>query len=296
VAARQWGVGEGDAIALEEYLPCGYCRWCRQGEYRHCWMADSSQSANLRFGSTPLAVEPSLWGGFGEYLYLPLNSVVHRLPAGLPYRRAAMALPFGNGFQWAYIDGGVGPGQAVLVQGVGQQGLGCALAAQSVGAGLVIITGRARDSGRLAIARKLGLVTIDVDERDALATVRELTDGEGVQVSIDTTGGSEASVATALGALVRKEGVALLQPTQLSASPLSVIDRKAATVKMTRGHSYRAVELGLGLLAGLDKDKASLLASCSYGLDDVDTALRTAAGETGEVAIHVAVTPWTSGS
>lgn len=290
IASRSWGVSEGDAIALEEYLPCGYCQWCRLGEYRHCWLADSTQSRNLRFGSTPLGVEPDLWGGFSEYMYLPLNAVVHRLPRGLPYRHAAMALPCGNGFQWTYIDGGIGPGKAVLVQGVGQQGLGCALAAQEVGAALVIVTGTGRDRGRLEIARELGVQTINIAEEDARERVRDLTGGHGVDVAVDTTGGSEGTIRLALDALVRKGGVVLLQPANLNDFPLSIIDRKAITVKMTRGHSYRAVEMGLYMLAR--SEKVSLLASRQYGLDAVDTALRVAAGETKEVAVHVAVTPW----
>ena len=55
------GVEEGELVALEEYLPCGHCEWCRIGEFRHCWLTDTHNNPN-----------PSrLDGGFRQYLYLP---------------------------------------------------------------------------------------------------------------------------------------------------------------------------------------------------------------------------------
>ncbi len=35
-AARRWGVGIGDRVAVEPLIPCGFCRNCITGTYRLC--------------------------------------------------------------------------------------------------------------------------------------------------------------------------------------------------------------------------------------------------------------------
>jgi threonine dehydrogenase-like Zn-dependent dehydrogenase len=289
-AKQRWGVSEGDLVALEEYLPCGHCEWCRLGEYRHCPASDPTASANLRFGSTPVTVPPSLWGGYAESVYLPSNSVVHRVPAGLAPARAAYALPLGNGFQWTHIDGKVGPGSSVLIQGPGQQGLGCLIASREAGAHTVIVSGTSGNAPRLAIARAFGAHTINVDEQDLQAEVMNLTGGQGVDVSIDTSGGSATTAVAALNALKRKEGIAVLQPAEVPSFPLDIVNRKAITVRMTRGHSFRAVRLALEVLA-TDRYPFDLLNTHTFDLEGVDAAIRTARGREAGSSLHVVVVP-----
>src|SRR4029077_17670854 len=128
-ASKRWSVREGDRVALEEYLPCGTCEMCRAGEYRFCDQTNIHRGGvAIRYGSTPLSVPPGLWGGYSEVLYMHPASVVHPLDARTPAALAAMALPIANGWQWACVEGGAGPGRTVLVLGPGQQGLGCVIA------------------------------------------------------------------------------------------------------------------------------------------------------------------------
>ena len=107
IAAARWGLRVGDRIALHEYLPCWHCRWCLEGRFGLCVTGDMfTNAAPLRVGTSSCTIAPHLWGGFAQLLYLPPNAVIHRVPDGLGARVASLAIPFGNGFQWAVFDGG----------------------------------------------------------------------------------------------------------------------------------------------------------------------------------------------
>ena len=187
--ASRWGVKEGDLVALEEYLPCGHCDYCRTGEYRSCMSTDHQRLGAIRYGSTPIAVWPSLWGGYSHYLYLRPRSVFHKVPPGIPPHIAAMALPIGNGFQWICLDAGAGPGKVVVIQGPGQQGLGCVIAAKAAGADTIILSGLKRDADRFAVAQALGAThTIAVDEEDLLSAVARITDGRMADIVVEVSG------------------------------------------------------------------------------------------------------------
>ncbi|HUK61633.1 MAG TPA: zinc-binding dehydrogenase [Stellaceae bacterium] len=293
VARARWGASEGDRVALEEYLPCGHCEYCRTGEYRSCLETDARVHGGVRYGSTPLTVAPALWGGYSQYLYMHPRTVLHRVPAGVPTNVAAMALPIGNGFQWAWMDGGAGPGKTVVVQGPGQQGLGCVIAAAVVGADKIISTGLARDERRLAVARELGAHhTVVVDRENLLEEVKRLTGGRMADLVIDASGGGP-EIVNASVALLRKRGVLVIAARKgpIDGFDLRQIVDKQVILRGTRGHSYEAVERALGVMAA-GRVPLERMSSHVVGLGDIDHALRMVGGETEERSIHITVAPW----
>ncbi len=295
IASKLWGVKEGDRVAIEEYLPCGHCEYCREGEYRLCKTADHFfDPNNLRFGSTPLTVEPGLWGGFSQYLYLPPTTVIHRVPKGPPLEQLAMALPMGNGVQWACVEGEAGPGKDVLIMGPGQQGLACLVASRAAGANRVFVAGLSRDTYRLDIAKKLGAdAVIDVEREDIRERIAELTDGRGLDSVVDTTSSRSAQVIfDGIDILKHKGGVIVAQgiPT-VPDFPMGKFTRKYITRKSARGHSYKSVEIGLQYIAS-GRFPLHLLTTDRFGLDAVDRAIRSTGGEVSSTSIHVTVAPW----
>jgi threonine dehydrogenase-like Zn-dependent dehydrogenase len=296
VAAERWGVREGDRVAVEEYLPCGHCNWCHQGEYRHCAATDNHADPNaLRYGSTPISVSPGLWGGYSQYLYLPPRTVIHKVPNTAPPEQLALALPLGNGVQWACVEGGAAPGRSLLVIGPGQQGLGCVIAAKAAGASPVIVAGLSRDADRLEVARTLGAdVTIDVEQEDFQARVADATGGEGVDAVVDTaSSGSVQLIEDALAVLKRKAGILVWQgtPAKVEGFPLGVLTRKYATLKACRGHSYNSVELSLRYI-GSRKFPLEIMCTHNFGLKDVHTAISSVGGKGLSGVIHATVDPW----
>lgn len=296
VARKRWGLEIGDVVALEEYLPCGHCIDCRSGEYRSCLETDSrSTTGALRYGSTSLDVAPALWGGYSQFQYLHPRSVFHRVPEGVEPRIAAMALPLGNGFQWAYLDGGAGPGQTVVVQGPGQQGLACVIAAKAAGASTVICTGLSRDERRLEAAKRLGADhVVMVDRESLLDAVARITHGAGADLVLDVSAGGASEVIDGGIKTLKKRGRLLTSAYKrkaLDGFDLDLIIQKQATLRGVRGHSYKSVELALDLMARKTVD-LSVMSSHHFGLDEVDHALRLVGGELPETSIHVTVLPW----
>jgi threonine dehydrogenase-like Zn-dependent dehydrogenase len=290
------GVGEGDRVFLEHYVPCRRCDWCHLGEYRHCEATDWRTNPDARrYGYTSAENPHHLWGGFAQYLYLPWNAVVHRVPDSVTPELAGIVTPLSNGIEWALVDGGVGYQSSVLIQGPGQQGLSQVVACKQAGAALIIVTGTARDTARLALARTLGADhVIDVSAEDPRDRIAEITGGRGVDVVLDCTAGAGTTpVLLGIDALRRRAGTLLVQG-ELAAFPdfpIKKLTEKAVTVRSARGHSYRSCELALAQLAS-HRFPLELLTTHTYGLSDVDQAVRAVAGQVEENVVHVSLLPW----
>ena len=88
---RRKGFKEGDLVFVEHYVSCGKCEWCHSGQYRHCentnWRTNPDA---IRYGYTSSERAPHLWGGFAQYMYLPWNAVLHRVPESVTEAEAGI--------------------------------------------------------------------------------------------------------------------------------------------------------------------------------------------------------------
>lgn len=291
---KRRGLKEGDLVFVEHYVGCMNCEYCHKGDYRLCMATDWRKNPDgIRFGYTSAEKAPHLWGGFAQYMYLPWNAIIHKVPDGLSPELAGVVTPMANGIQWALFDCGVGYDSRVLVQGPGQQGLSQVISARQAGAALIIVTGTNKDKKRLDVALKLGAdAVINVEEEDPVERIREITCGEGVDVALDCTAGAgTAPLLLGLEALKRKGGTLLVQQetAEFPNFPLAKLCNKYVTVKCARGHNYQSCELALKQLNS-DRFPLDLITTHRFGLDKTHDAIK-AVGGSGDV-IHVSLMPW----
>lgn len=259
-------------------------------------MCDSTDPwlGGIRYGATPTNVPPSLWGGYSQYQYLHPNTVLHGLPDHVPPAEAALALPLSNGFEWVCSEGAAKVGCTVVIQGPGQQGLACVIAAREAGAGCIIVSGLSADERRLELAHKLGAHhTVDVQRENFEEQVAEITGGEMADLVIDAASGGPSTVKTGIK-VAKKRGTVILGGFKHQAIPEFHSDElilKYLTFKGVRGHGYGAVELALRIIAS-GKYPLGEMCTHQYALGEVDQALKTLGGEGAPWAVHVTVAPW----
>ena len=108
--------------------------------------------------------------------------------------------------RWAYEAPNTQLGETVVIEGPGQRGLLCLVAAREAGAGTIIVTGTANDAYRLELARQLGAdITIDVDNENPVERVREATGGRGADVVVEVSAGATQPIVDAVD-MVRRGG------------------------------------------------------------------------------------------
>lgn len=292
-AAARWKIKAGDRVAVEEFLPCGECEFCRSGRPALCEATDSrSEKPFLRYGATPTDIPPGLWGGFSEILYLHPRALVHHLPDDLSWDLATLFVPISNGVRWVLKEGRLPRGGTAVVIGPGAHGLGCVVAAVEGGARHVIAVGRSKGA-RLEAARSLGAIPIETEHTDVVAAVREITNGEMADLIVDLAPEAPETVETAL-ALARKGATILLAASKRGkpvTGPMNdVIIRKELTVKGVRGRDYQSVEEALRIIRS-GRYPLARLRTHRFSLGETDQALRMQGERTDPAAIHVTVVP-----
>ena len=287
-AARRWGVDVGDRVAVETMLSCRHCAPCLAGSYHLC-------TTRRIYSYVPLSEPPGLWGAYAEFMYLAPNAVLHRIDASLPAATAVMFNPLGAGFRWAVEMPRTGPGDRVVILGPGQRGLASVLACREAGAAQIIVTGLAADAAKLALAREFGAdATIDVENEDARARVRELTGGQGADVVVDVSSYSTGPVVEALDH-VRMGGTIVLAGVKgFREIPGFVSDKlvmKEVTLRGAIGVTSTGYANAIRLLERR-KYPVERMHTHDFGLREAELAIRTLAREVpGEASIHSCLVP-----
>jgi L-iditol 2-dehydrogenase len=191
VGAEVQGWAEGDRVTFDSTVSCGRCHFCRQGQVNLC---DERRVLGVS------CEEYRLDGAFAEYVVVPAR-ILYRLPDNLSFDQAALLETLAVAVH-AVRRVGVSPGETAVVVGTGMVGLLVVQALRAYGCERVI--GVDLDAGRLALAEKLGAVTVPGDAKTVASGLREATGGAGADLAIEVVGVSPA-VHTAITS-VRKGG------------------------------------------------------------------------------------------
>jgi threonine dehydrogenase-like Zn-dependent dehydrogenase len=228
-------------------------------------------------------------------MYLDAHSIVHKVDPGLPPEIAVLFNPLGAGFRWAVEIPQTGPGDTVLILGPGQRGLASVLACREAGADRIFVTGLEADAAKLELARKFGAdETIDVDNEDVKRRIRELTDGEGVDVVVDVSSYATKPVAESLD-YVRMGGTVVLAGVKGFREIPNFVSDKIVMKEIRMRGAIGVTSTGYRSAIRLIESGRTPIESMhthEFALRDAELAIRTLAREIpGEESIHSCLLP-----
>jgi L-iditol 2-dehydrogenase len=212
-------------------LACGTCHLCRRGIAELC-AAKRSPGWGID-------------GAFSAALTMPAH-LLHRVPAGMPDRVAALTEPMAI-VVTALLRARVDPGDTVLVVGAGPVGILAAVAARAMGAGQVFVAGRAASS-RVAFAATLGFGV--AEGPTAEETVRAATDGRGADLVVDASGTADGIALAIAAARRRGRMVAVgLSGTPTVSVPWDMAVSRALDLTFSMSSSGAAWDPAISILA-----------------------------------------------
>jgi len=191
-SGKIYDVGEGvsdlkrwDRVAVNPFLYCYKCRYCKLGRFNLC----------LNLGALGGAAKKGrkLSGSFAEYVKVPVGNV-YVIGSGVPYEEVALTEPLAaclNGILMCDIKSG----DKVVIIGAGPTGLMHLQLARLFGAAMVVVSDPLEH--RRAKALELGAdYAIDPKVEEPVAKVRGITSGVGADAVMVATGGRNEAICT----------------------------------------------------------------------------------------------------
>ena len=186
VGAGVTDVAPGDFVILNWRAVCGQCRSCLKGKPQICFDThNAEQKMTLEDGTV---LSPALGiGAFAEKTLVAAGQCTKVDATASPAAAGLLGCGVMAGIGASINTGGVGRGDSVAVFGCG--GVGDAAIAGAQLAGASIIIGVDLDDQKLEWAKGFGAThTINSKNVDPVVKIRELTNGNGVDVAIDAIG------------------------------------------------------------------------------------------------------------
>lgn len=171
------GLAVGDRVMVHHYAGCGVCEICAMGFEQAC------PAGHETYGGA------SGHGANADYMLVPARTLVP-LPDELTFSAGA-SIACGTGTAWSGLRKmGVSGHDTVAVFGQGPVGLAGTQSAKAMGAKVIAVD---IVDERLALATALGADhVINSADTDPVAAIMDLTGGQGVEASLETSGNPTA--------------------------------------------------------------------------------------------------------
>ncbi len=284
-------IAPGARVVVTLVRSCGSCFYCRLGDEAMCetsFRLDANPGLRGREGE--LVNQGLRTAGFAQQVVVH-ESQLAAISEDVPMEAAALlACGVITGFGAVTNTARVPAGASVAVVGAGGVGLNCVQGAAHVGAGQVIAIDL--NDAKLNLATTLGATAaVNAAKQDALAGVRELTEGRGVDY-VFVAAGSATAVETSLP-LLRRSGTLVVvgmppsgQLARIDTGDVAHRGQRIIGSKMGSVRVKRDIPMLAGLYASGDL-KLDELITATYALNDINEAVRSA--RAGEAARNVIV-------
>jgi len=179
-------VEPGDFVVLNWRAVCGQCRACKRGRPQYCFDTHNASRPMTLADGTELS--PALGiGAFAEKTLVAAGQCTKVDPAASPNAAGLLGCGVMAGYGAAVNTGEVGLGDSVAVFGCGGVGDAAIAGAKLAGASKIIAVDL--DPKKLEWAEGFGAThVVDASASDPVEAIRELTDGNGVDVCIEAVG------------------------------------------------------------------------------------------------------------
>jgi alcohol dehydrogenase (nicotinoprotein) len=204
----------GDHVVCSFIPSCGHCRFCARGLTNLCdlgalFVDNCLPDGTFRFHSgTEDLGQMCLLGTFSQWSTVSEHSCV-KIDDDLPMEVAALVgcgVPTGWGT--AVNSGGVRPGDAVVVYGIGGVGINAVQGAAFAGARYVVAVDPL--ASKRAAAERLGATHSAATAEEAQRLITDLTEGVGADEALVTVGVVTEDVIGAAFAAIRKHGTVVV--------------------------------------------------------------------------------------
>ncbi|MBK8784486.1 MAG: zinc-binding dehydrogenase [Anaerolineales bacterium] len=161
----------GERVCLHYNISCGDCYHCSTG--------------NDQFCEKVLMLGHYTNGGYAEYISVPARNAIH-LPDEIPFEQGATLMCASATAFHALRKSRLKGGERVAIFGVGGLGQSAVQLAKAFGAIEVYAVDINED--KLDLAKQYGAIPVNGKKVDAVAEIKKLTHGKGVDVAIEMIG------------------------------------------------------------------------------------------------------------